>query len=57
MGSPTSQLRAENNAATNLPLEAAQRNQVKLKQVNNNQGVKAYKEHIPTTGITSVYDE
>jgi flagellar basal-body rod modification protein FlgD len=57
MGSPIGQLRAENNAATNLPIEAATRSKVNLNQGNNNRGMNAYKEQIPTTGITSVYDE
>ena len=50
-------LRAENTTATNLPLEAIQKPKVNLKQINNTSGQKAYEKHVPTTGLTSVYDE
>lgn len=46
-----------NSAATNLPLAQDMQAKVNLNKVNSQNGMNAYKNHIPTTGITSVYDE
>lgn len=56
-GNPMNQLRAENNAATKLPLDTMTSPKVNLNENNRRNGMKTYQESIPTTGITSVYDE
>ena len=43
-----------NNAATNLPIDQMKQAKVNL---NNKQVLDSYKDHKPTTGITSIYDE
>lgn len=59
MGSPLNagSSPAVNNAAKTLPLAQDVQAKVNLNKVNNQNGMNAYKEQVPTTGITSVYDE
>ncbi len=45
---------AAKSMASNLPIDQMQRPKVNL---NKAKGMNAYKEQVPTTGITSVYDE
>lgn len=45
-----------NSIAPNLPLASNNQAKVNLNKMNNLNGMKAYKEQEPTTGITSVYD-
>lgn len=45
-----------NNSAPKLPLASKNTNSVNLNKMNNLNGMKAYKEQEPTTGITNIYD-
>ncbi len=54
MGSLFNPKSQANNAATNLPIDQMKQAKVNL---NNKQVLDSYKEHKPTTGITSIYDE
>lgn len=47
----------ENNSPTKLPLEASTLPKVELNKIGREMAVDTYKKNIPTTGMTSVYDE
>jgi len=59
MGSPLNRANpaSVNNAAKNLPLAQTTQAKVNFNKVNNAGGVNAYEKNMPTTGITSVYDD
>lgn len=48
---------SENNAPKNFPVAQGNQAKVNLKKMNNVNGMKSYQEQVPTTGLTSVYDE
>ncbi|MBT4792666.1 MAG: hypothetical protein HON90_13920 [Halobacteriovoraceae bacterium] len=56
MGSPLNNTSAK-SIPTNLPLAQNTQANVNLNKVNNHKAVNDYAKNIPTTGITSVYDE
>lgn len=57
MGSVMNNIPRENNAPTKLPIEGSAPSKVNLNKVKQRRGMNAYNNHVPTTGITSVYDE
>ncbi len=52
-----SPLNGVKNSGSNLPLAQNVQAKVNLNKINNQNGMNRYQEQIPTTGITSVYDE